>query len=152
LDEFVERWETNPLLRLAATVIDWTDRRVEFSGRPVILRNDEILLALRDHEKLPAPPHFPGEQPLLRDVYDMTLQFFGRLELAISSGLIDAKPAQQYFGYWLEHLLLFDKHPDNNNVLEAHATPREMVAGYIEKYGDRDSITRLKEAFSRYRG
>lgn len=165
LDKFIEKFDSDKLLRLAAIIIDWTERRVTFEGRPFTVTNKEALLALRDHRTIKKlspveeqdmkneqdlnkkDPMFPGEQSTLRDSYDALLGFFERLELAISSKLIDAKPAKACFSYWLEHFLLFDKHPDRDGVLNG-ITPQAMVVGYIVAYGDYQSILRLCDHFS----
>lgn len=163
-DKFVEKFDSDELLRLAAIVVDWTERRVTFEGRPLTVTNKESLLALRDHRTIKLPsveeeclsneqnlskkdPMFPGEQSTLRDAYDALLGFFERLELAISSQLIDATPAKACFSYWLEHFLLFDKHPDRDGVLNG-ITPQAIVVGYIVAYGDSQSISRLCKHFS----
>src|SRR5262249_24460088 len=69
----------------------------------------DALLALRDHASMGDRPRFEGAQATVRDAYHSLLSFFGRLELAISTKLVDAAPAVQYFRYWLEHFLAFDK-------------------------------------------
>lgn len=142
MDKFVQEFENDELLRLAATVIDWTRREVVFRGRALVVTNTDSLLALRDHMTMGTKPVFEGEQATLRDAYDALLAFFGRLELAISTKLVDAPPALQYFRYWLEHFLAFDKHPDEKNLL-AGKLPKEMVAGYVNAYGDAASIKRF---------
>ena len=101
---------------------------------------------MRDHEE--AKWKFKGKQALLRDAYDAWLTFFGRLELAIASGLIDAKPAQQYFGYWLKHFLAFDKHDTTGVAGVEDKSPPQMVIHYIETYGDPEAIERLRQKFS----
>lgn len=145
-DKLVEKFETDELLRLATVIIDWSERKVRFRNRDLTVLNDEALLALRDHQAIEVLPKFPGEQATLRDAYDALLAFFNRLDVAISTGLIDAKPARDYFGYWLERLLKFDRHPDVDNVLGGK-TPKAMVAGYIKVYADPKSIDSLRKHF-----
>lgn len=142
MDKFIQEFQNNDLLSLAATVIDWTRREVTFRGQPFVVTNTDALLALRDHSAMGENPVFKLEQATLRDAYDALLAFFQRLELAISTQLVDAPPAVHYFRYWLGHFLAFDKHPDVNNELKGRS-PREMVAGYIEAYADPASIQRL---------
>ena len=146
LDKFVQKFETDELLHLAALIIDWTDRETTFRGRQLTVTNDDVLLSLRDHGTVKERPMFSGEQGTFRDAYDALLSFFNRLEVAISSGLIDAEPARAYFAYWLDHLLRFDKHPDRAGVLKG-ATVETTVAVYIETYGDLESVKRLCEHF-----
>ena len=146
LNKFIEKFEADDLLRLATLVIDWTDRETRVDGRPVTFWNDEALLALRDHNTIKETPMFPGEQATLRDAYDALLAFFTRLELGISTRLIDAKPSASYFAYWLNHFLSFDKHPDDNSVLKG-AKPSNMVWQYITVYGDPESVRRLCDHF-----
>lgn len=86
-------------------------------------------------------------QPQLRDAYDALLAFFLRLELSISSGLIDADSTEAYFGYWLERFLEFDRHPDKDGKILHGVTPKAMVAGYIKLYSDPCSIKRLCQHF-----
>jgi hypothetical protein len=142
MDKFVQEFQKDELLRLAATVIDWTRREVEFRGKPFVVTNTDALLALRNHATMGDKPSFEGKQPTLRDAYDALLSFLGRLELGISTKLIDAPPAKQYFHYWLKHFLEFDHHPDERNLLEGKS-PQQMVAGYVRAYGDSDSIKAL---------
>ena len=142
MDKFVLQFENDELLCLAATIIDWTRRKVKFREREFVVTNTDALLALRDHTKMGEQPLFEGEQATLRDAYDALLAFFARLELALSTRLIDVAPAKQYFRYWLEHFLAFDRHPDSKNLLQGKS-PQEMIKGYIEAYADPDSIRRL---------
>jgi hypothetical protein len=142
LDKLVDKFETDELLKLATVILDWSDRKGHLAGRELTVRNDEVLLALREHQDIDETPKFPGEQPAMRDAYDAILAFFNRLELAISTKLIDAKPAKSYFAYWLERFLAFDSHRDTNNVLKGK-TPQLMVIRYIKAYADIDSINKL---------
>jgi hypothetical protein len=71
-------------------------------------------------------PEFEGEQATLRDAYDALLAFFIRLELALTTGLVDAAPARQYFGYWLIHFLSFDRHPPDNRSVEEQTALRQQ--------------------------
>jgi hypothetical protein len=121
------------------------ERDTVYAGH--FLRCMELLLALRDHTTIKERPMFPGEQATLRDAYDAFLAFVSRLELSISTQLIDAKPAKAYFAYWLRHFLTFDKHPDVNKVLK-RMTSSVMVAEYIKVYGDPGAVKRLCEEFS----
>ena len=153
LDKFIEKFETDALLKLSTVVLDWNDRNVKFQERDFAMRNDEALLALRDHRELGGEGSeienedmFPGEQPHIRDAYDALLAFFNRLELSISTRLIDVTPAQAYFAYWLKRLVTFDRHPDDKNVLNG-TTPESMVAKYIRAYGEPASIKKLCEHF-----
>jgi hypothetical protein len=142
MDKFVQQFENDDLLRLAATVIDWTRRQVKYRDREFVVTNTDALLALRDHTKMGEKPVFAGEQAVLRDAYDALLAFFSRLELALSTKLIDLPPAKQYFQYWLSHFLAFDRHPDEKHLLQGQS-PDQMVKGYIQVYADIESIRRL---------
>jgi uncharacterized membrane protein len=176
LDKLIETFESAPLLTLAAVVLDWTTRKIHFGNRDLIVLNDEALLALRDHSKTKGDAQetdaqetdaqetdaqetdaqetnvkedkikFEGEQANLRDAYDAILTFFNRLELAISTNLIDKEPAKNYFSYWLERLVTFDRHPDKNKVLK-RLTRKAAVATYIDVYGNVESVDRLCKAF-----
>ncbi len=66
---------------------------------------------------------------------DALLAFFNRIELSISTKLIDSEPDKDYFAYWLRRLITLDRHPDTKNVLRG-VTPQHMVAKYIRAYGD----------------
>ena len=142
LDGFIEKFETDELLRLAAVVLDWTDRKIKYRERTLTVLNNEALMALRDHRSMETP-EFPGEQATLRDAYDTLLAFLVRLELSISNGLIDAVPAKAYFAYWLERLVSFDRHPDKDGKILDGRSPETMVSGYIKAYSDLDAIRRL---------
>src|SRR6266850_4180661 len=52
LDKFVQAFESDDLLRLAALTIDWTSRPTTFKGRDLTIVNKDVLLALRNHEEL----------------------------------------------------------------------------------------------------
>jgi hypothetical protein len=144
MDKFVQQFEKDELLQLAATIVDWTRRTVKFRDRELTVTNTDALLALRNHKDMGRKPVFGGEQATLRDAYDALLAFFARLELALSTKLIDVAPAKQYFDYWLEHFLSFDQHPDKKKLLHSKS-PQEMVDGYIQAYGDPESIRRLRQ-------
>ena len=111
------------------------------------VQNDQVLLALRDHRSIEGVDKFPYEQPTFRDAYDALLTFFNRLELALTTGLIDRDPARAYFSSWLERLVKFDRHKKDPNVLGG-MDPARLVAAYIWAYGDRPSIVRLCKAFN----
>ena len=144
MDKFVQQFEKDELLQLAATIVDWTRRTIIFRKEEFTVTNTDALLASRNHAEMGPQPKFAGEQATLRDAYDALLAFFARLELALSTKLIDVEPAKQYFSYWLEHFLSFDRHTDEKNLLQGKS-PGEMVAGYIEAYGDPESIGRLRQ-------
>ena len=159
LDRFIEKFESDELLKLGAAILDWTDRRISLRGGDLTVKNKEALLALRDHRTIKKQsadtdtavdddgPMFPGEQAKLRDAYDALLSFFERLELSISTELIDSDPARAYFSYWLERLVTFDRHRDDDGSILAGKTPAEMVAIYIKTYSDPHCIKRLCERF-----
>jgi hypothetical protein len=146
LDKFVMKFESDPLLKLAAVVLDWSDRTVKFGEDDFEVKNDEVLLALRDHQMIEDSNKFPGGQPTLRDAYDALLSFFNRLELAITTGLVDSEPAKTYFAYWLEKLVTFEGHEADKDVLGGEK-PAKLVAAYIWVYGDVDSINNLCKEF-----
>ena len=146
LDDFITKFESDDLLRLGATVLDWSKRMTTYQGHQFLLLNEDALLALRDHATITERPMFPGGQAQLRDAYDALLAFFQRLELSIANGLIEADSTKAYFAYWLERLLKFDRHPDKHGVLKG-VSPEAMVAGYIKLYGDPESIKRLCRCF-----
>ena len=146
LDQFVNRFDNDAMLRLASVIVDWTDRAVTFLNRSLTVRNDDVLLALRVHTDLDPDCKFPGEQPAIRDAYDALLAFFARLELALTSGLIDKAPARAYFRYWLQRFVTMDRHPDRKGVLAGQA-PAAMVRNYVRAYGDEDSMKRLCRDF-----
>jgi hypothetical protein len=144
MDKFVQQFEKDELLQLAATIVDWERRTVKFRDKELTVTNTDALLALRNHKDMGEKPEFGGEQATLRDAYDALLAFFARLELGLSTKLIDVAPAKQYFDYWLQHFLSFDQHPDKKKLLRGKS-PQEMVAGYIKAYGDPESIQRLRQ-------
>ncbi len=45
---------------------------------------------------------------------------------ALTTGLVDAAPARQYFGYWLMHFLSFDRHPPDNRSVEEQVALRQQ--------------------------
>ena len=146
LDKFIQKFETDELLKLSTVVLDWTRRDVKFQGSDFHLSNTEALLALRDHRTIEDENKFPGQQPHIRDAYDALLAFFNRLELALATNLIDVAPAKAYFGYWVLRLVTLDQHPDEKKILDK-VTPQQIVARYIQLYGDEKSMTKLCEQF-----
>lgn len=150
LDELIEKFEKWPMLRAGACILDWSNRTLKLEQQTIEINNDEVLLALRIHtsiQLLPGESMFPGQQTYYRDVYDATLDFFLRLEIALSAGLIDPGPTQAYFAYWIERLLKFDRHVDQNQVLGGQS-PAAAMASYIETYGDQDSLRKLCRHFN----
>jgi hypothetical protein len=147
LDDFIEKFETDDLLRYGATALDWTKREVTFRGRTVVISNSDVLLSLRDYRTITERPMFPGEQATMRDAYDALMTFFQRLELSIATGLIDAHHAKAYFAYWLERLVTLDRHPDTGSKILNGVSPETMICNYIKMYGDPDSIKRLCQTF-----
>jgi hypothetical protein len=147
LDDFIEKFESDQMLILAALILDWTSRVVILRGKPFSIKNKEALLALRNHRTIHSHPMFPGNQATLRDAYDSLLTFFQRLELSISTKLIDAESAKKYFFYWLERLIFFDRHPDKEGKILNGVLPEVMVRKYIEAYSNLESIDRLCDLF-----
>jgi len=147
LNKFIEKFETDELLRLATLVIDWSDRETLFRGEPFTFWNDDALLALRDHTKITERPMFTKEQAALRDAYDAFLAFVTRLQIGISTKLIEKDAAEVYFAYWLNHFINFDKHRDDGNLFQG-TSPAVKVAEYIKAYGDPPSINELCNTFS----
>jgi hypothetical protein len=146
LDKFVELFEKDELLGLGRTIVDWTVRKVSFRREQVKITNDDVLRALELYSKMGADSGFPGEQPLIRDAFDAWLNFFQRLELALSSGLIDRLPTMQYFQYWVRRFATLEAHPDTNNVLGGRQAVN-MVRDYVKEYGDIESFARLCRHF-----
>lgn len=146
LDKFVVKFESDELLTLATVVLDWYRRTVKFREEDFEVENDEVLLALRDHRTITDENKFTAKQATLRDAYDALLAFFNRLELGITTGLVDSVPAKAYFAYWLERLIKFDQHRAQDNVLKG-ADPVNLVAAYIWVYGNRESIEKLCREF-----
>jgi hypothetical protein len=146
LNEFVTRFETDPLLRLASAVTDWTSRTVMHNGHPFQIHNNDALLALRNHETMEDDESFEGEQDTIRDAYDALLAFFTRLELALHSELIDVEPTRSYFRYWLERFTTMDRHPDDDNCLKGRL-PVNVVWEYIDAYGEIGALCRLCDRF-----
>ena len=146
LDDFVQIFQSDPLLRLAAVAVDYTVRRITIDGRDFLIQNADALLALRDHSLMKPGEGFTDEQAQLRDAYDALLAFFVRIELGISGGLLDRESAKCAFGYYLKRFLSFDMHGDTDQVLKG-LDPAEAVSAYIAAYGDAQSIQRLSDHF-----
>src|SRR5439155_25132822 len=52
MDKFVQQFENDELLRVAATIIDWTRRKITFRERELVVTNTHALLALQHHRKM----------------------------------------------------------------------------------------------------
>jgi hypothetical protein len=148
LDEFIAKFESDELLRLAATILDWRERKITCRNREVRVCSREVLLALRIHTEIKESPQFPGDQMMFRDAYDALLNFLQRLEIAIAGNLVDPIHARKCFGYWIERLLKFERHKDDPNqpFLDGRK-PGKMVRDYVRAYGDPESFRRLCEEF-----
>lgn len=147
LDNFIERFESDDMLKLACIILDWTFRKTEFRGKEITIRNDDVLISLRFHiEENGDRFIFTKEQALIRDMIDTLLAFFGRLEVALATRLIDREPAKQYFSYWLERLITMDRHPDESGVLNEQS-PAGALANYVNTYADSQSLVRLCNTF-----
>ena len=148
LDDFIAKFESDELLRLAATILDWRERTITCRGREVKVCSKEVLLALRIHTEIKESPQFPGDRMIFRDAYDALLNFLQRLEIAIAGSLVDPVHARKCFGYWLERLLKFERHKDDpNDPFLDGREPTKMVRDYIRAYGDPESFRRLCEEF-----
>jgi hypothetical protein len=145
LDKFVDRFESDELLRFASVVLDWTSRTTTYKNRTVTIGNDDVILALRDHREM-GGQSYGGEQSLVRDAYDALPSFFCRLDLAIDSGLIDAEPTRDYFKYWVDRFITMDRHPNQDKVLDGK-DPRNLAAGYVNAYSSGHAIARLCDRF-----
>jgi len=143
LDQLIEYFERDPLLRVARTSVDWTARKIKHDGRYLTITNTDALLALRDHRHLLEGGEFEGEQATIRDGYDALLSFLARLEVALTGGLIDRDPAGVYFSYWLERFLTMDRHKDKDGSILEGKSPSQMAREYISMYGDMKSVERL---------
>lgn len=150
LDALIEHFESEPLLRVGCVLLDWTYRTITYDGKAMKITNGDVLLALRRHIE-DGVPEFEGNQALVRDCLDKMLGFFSRIETALASGLIDARPTRQHFGYWLCKLVRMDSHPVHSEDEDYPAivaglkgrTPSAMVAAYVTAYGDTESFKRL---------
>lgn len=155
LDGLIARFESDPLLRLGCTLVDWTFRSVRHDGKSLKITNADVLLALRQHVE-DGVGKFDGNQALVRDCLDAMLGFLSRVETALASGLIDDEPTRKHFAYWLRKLVTMDAHPVSSEdpnfdaIREALGgrTPAKMIAGYIAAYGDTESFHRLCERLS----
>ena len=146
LDELIETFEKEPLVKLACVVFDWTNRKTEVDGKDFVFTNEDVLLALRLHGDGPGQTRqFSPTQAKIRDACDAFLNFFSRLDAALDAGLIDSAPARRYFVYWLEVALTMKHHPDEASV---HLlAPSQTLANYIHKYGNPNAIATLASAW-----
>lgn len=151
LDKLAEKFDADPLLRLATVVVDWHRRVTRFGDREVKLTNRDAIGALRVHDR-EGGGHYTGEQPLIRDALDALFTFLDRLDVAIESGLVDGPSAMKYFGYWICRSVSYDRHeieppedgqPQSPQLLDV--TPEELVRRYVEAYGNPVAIARLSE-------
>ncbi|MCC7539351.1 MAG: hypothetical protein IT379_24215 [Deltaproteobacteria bacterium] len=140
LDSFIEGFEKDEMLRLACQILDWTVRSVDAPGGQgkVSWTSGDVLLALRVHYEHPGVQYDPP-QALIRDALDRLLTFLGRLESAVTTGLVDADPTLAYFGYWLERLQSMDMHTNHDPAAPA------AMRHYVAAYGDARAIDRLIE-------
>ena len=143
LDDLIAYFERDSMLRVARMSLDWTRRTIKHDGRELTITNSDALLALRDHRGLPENFRFEGEQPIIRDGYDAFVSFMVRVEIALTGGLIDRDPTRAYFSYWVERFVTMDRHLDDGGKLLDGHRPRDLALGYIDVYGDRQSMKRL---------
>lgn len=150
LDKFIERFETEPRLRLGSAVLDWTFRRVQHGDSTVSFKNEDVLLALRDHVA-DRVARFSTVQALIRDALDAVLTMFTRLEAAMSSGLLEARHARRYFRYWLERFIKMDMHPLPNDLVARRDLadaigdrgPEDMASTFMVAYAELSVIENL---------
>lgn len=150
LDGLIERFESEPWLRLGCVLLDWTFRTIKHDGKTSTITNADLLLALRRHVE-DGVGRFDGNQALVRDCLDAMLGFLSRIETALGSGLIDDEPTRKHFEYWIRKMVTMDSHPvlsddpDHSAIVAAlkGRSPAQMMAAYVTAYGDTTSFRRL---------
>lgn len=146
LDDIINEFENNDLLKLQTVILDWTEREITFKDEAFKYSNDDVLIALTVVDYSKQLPGFSKTQSTIRDCYDAFASFLLRLNTALNSHLIDVKPTASYFRYWLERFLIMDYHPDLNNILK-DKTPSCAVQYYLKAYSDAESIGELVQIF-----
>jgi len=150
VDELILYFESNELIQLACVAIDWPARTIEFRGKDFSYESRDVLAAVGAFgrtraEAMVATP----TQARLRDAIDVLIAFFGRVDTALESRLIDAAPTRSYFGYWIERLVSLDRHPGVEAEKAAGALDgRTAIAVYIRTFSDPEAFGRLTRTLS----
>jgi hypothetical protein len=142
LDKLIEFFETEPLLKRACLVFDWTFRKTSLDEKEFSFTNKDALLALKLYGDPPGRANsFTTTQANIRDAYDALFTFFSRLETALEAGLVESIPTRRYFVYWVNLVLTMKHHRDQDGVLDKE--PSVAVAEYIREYANPRAIASL---------
>lgn len=100
----VQEFESDRKVRLAMTMLDWTDRELYFpseaSDQPVALKVNDALLcsALLRH---PLAKRYPKGEEMIRDCFDRFLDMLVTFWNFIEAGLISSDELRPYMQYWI---------------------------------------------------
>lgn len=140
LEKIIDRFEADPKCKLACTVLDWSARRTTYDDKPLVVTSAVALEALALHD-VDAVSKYSDEAALLRDALDGALAFLVRLDAALDRDFVETGHAKPYFSYWLERLVTFDRHEDEEG------TQALRVARYVKRYSDAQALSHLCERF-----
>jgi len=99
----------DPKVAMALKMIDWgAGRRIELypnraneAERFVVVRDDDLAKALRDH----GMQEFSEDEAAIRDVFDHLLDRLERIHSFVEAGLLSQKDVKPYLYYWAVHVI-----------------------------------------------
>jgi hypothetical protein len=125
----MKAFHSNPGIRKALFILDWSDRKVElFPDRPdpearYVLVDDPLLeAALTPSSKL-----YSDEQVAIRDLFIELMDALERFEDFIAAGLITTRQLKPYLYYWIETIADYDRAGERSGRLTAIA---DFIAAY----------------------
>jgi hypothetical protein len=137
----MKAFHSNPSIRKALFILDWSDRKVElFPDRPdpetrYVLVEDPLLeSALTPSSKL-----YSDEEIAIRDLFIELLDALERFEDFIAAGLITTKQLRPYLHYWVQTIADYDRAGERSGRITAIAT-------FIATYGY-TGVNRLIQRF-----
>jgi len=137
----MKAFHSNPSIRKALSILDWSDRKVElFPDRPdpearYVLVDDALLeSALTPSSKL-----YSDEEIAIRDLFIELLDALERFEDFIAAGLITARQLRPYLYYWIQTIADYDRAGERSGRITAIAT-------FIATYGY-TGVNRLIQRF-----
>jgi hypothetical protein len=126
----MKAFHSNPSIRKALFILDWSDRKVElFPDRPdpetrYVLVEDPLLeSALTPSSKL-----YSDEEIAIRDLFIELLDALERFEDFIAAGLITSRQLRPYLYYWIQTIADYDRAGERSGRITAIAT-------FIATYG-----------------
>ncbi|MBE9205840.1 hypothetical protein IQ244_04790 [Nostoc sp. LEGE 06077] len=136
----MKEFKSDPVIKNVMLMLDWNRRKINLSQEVSIFNIDvELCKALQAKTYMNEPKGFTPAETLLRDHFDVFLDYLERFESFIETGLVSKEDFYPYLNYWFN--IIGNKQSERKS-LEFY----EILWQYIDFFG----YIKVQKLMSRY--